>query len=61
VTALAEALGTLRADGESGGSDLGRRALELIIGPNVLRAAVDNDVAAVLRAPRVTGRPIRGS
>src|SRR5262245_31231734 len=39
--ALAERLGTLRADGESGGSELGRRALEVILGPEALRAAVD--------------------
>jgi len=45
--ALAERLGTLRADGESGGSDLGRRALELILGADALRAAVDYYVAAL--------------
>src|SRR5262245_25985198 len=39
--ALAERLGALRAGGESGGSELGRRALEAILGPEALRAAVD--------------------
>jgi hypothetical protein len=43
--ALAERLGTLRADGESGGSELGRGALEAIVGPEALRAAVDYYVA----------------
>jgi len=43
--AIATRLGTLRADGESGGSDLGRRALELVLGPDTLRAAVDYYVA----------------
>ena len=38
---LAQKLGTLRDDGESGGSDLGRRALELIVGADALRSAVD--------------------
>ena len=43
--ALAERLGTLRADGESGGSALGRQALEVILGAGALRAAVDYYVA----------------
>jgi hypothetical protein len=43
--ALALDLGTLRDDGESGGSDLGRRALEVIVGADALRAAVDHYVA----------------
>src|SRR5579862_9073280 len=43
--ALAERLGTLRPDGEIGGSDPGYRALEEILGPRALRAAVDYYVA----------------
>lgn len=38
---LAQKLGSLHEDGESGGSDLGRRALELIVGVDALRNAVD--------------------
>ncbi|WP_148087787.1 HEAT repeat domain-containing protein [Gemmata obscuriglobus] len=43
--ALAQKLGTLRDGGESGGSDLGRQALELIVGVDSLRSAVDYYVA----------------
>jgi hypothetical protein len=42
---LAQKLGSLHDDGESGGSDLGRQALELIVGVDALRAAVDYYVA----------------
>src|SRR4051794_31582783 len=42
---LAQKLGTLRDGGESGGSDLGRQALELIVGADALRAAVDYYIA----------------
>ena len=42
---LAQKLGTLRVSGESGGSDLGRQALELIVGVDALRSAVDYYVA----------------
>jgi hypothetical protein len=38
---LAQQLGTLHDSGESGGSDLGRQALELIVGVDALRSAVD--------------------
>jgi hypothetical protein len=39
--ALAENLGTLSADGESGGDDVGREAIALILGEDALRSAVD--------------------
>lgn len=42
---LAQKLGTLRDDGESGGSDLGRQALELIVGVDTLRSTVDYYIA----------------
>jgi hypothetical protein len=42
---LSADLGLLREDGESGGSDDARRALELIIGEDALRASVDHYVA----------------
>lgn len=38
---LAQKLGTLRDGSESGGSDLGRQAMELIVGVDALRSAVD--------------------
>jgi hypothetical protein len=38
---LASRLGLLTADGESSGSDQARRALELILGEDALRASVD--------------------
>ena len=41
---LAREAGAIRADGEAGGSDYARRALEAIIGPEVWRAAVDHYV-----------------
>ncbi|MBM4256368.1 MAG: ankyrin repeat domain-containing protein [Deltaproteobacteria bacterium] len=43
--ALAQQLGTLRSSGESGGDDPARRALDVIIGPEQLRAAVDHYLA----------------
>jgi hypothetical protein len=39
--ALAQSLGTLHEGGESGGSNVARKALELIIGESEIRAAVD--------------------
>ena len=42
---LAQELGTLRPDGESGGSDEARRAIELLLGEDRLRQAVDYYVA----------------
>ena len=42
---LSAELGLLRADGETGGSDDARRALELIIGEDALRASVDHYIA----------------
>jgi hypothetical protein len=42
---LARQLGTLDADGESGGSDVALRAIELLLGEECLRAAVDHYVA----------------
>jgi hypothetical protein len=42
---LAAELGFLTADGESGGSDQARHALELIIGEDALRASVDHYIA----------------
>jgi hypothetical protein len=39
--ALAKKLGTLRADGEQGSSDDGRRALEILLGEDRLRETVD--------------------
>jgi hypothetical protein len=42
---LAEQLGTLKADGESGGSDVAKRAIELLLGEQQLRDAVDHYVA----------------
>jgi hypothetical protein len=44
-TALAKQLGTILEQGESGGSEYAYRALEIIIGPENLRAAVDHYVA----------------
>jgi hypothetical protein len=43
--ALAQKLGTLREGGESGGTDLGRQALEVIVGVEALRSAVDYYIA----------------
>ncbi len=43
--ALAHKLDTLYPDGEKGGSDLGRQALELIVGVDALRSAVDYYIA----------------
>ena len=43
--ALARTLGTLGDRSESGGSDLGRQALELIVGVDALRSAVDYFIA----------------
>jgi hypothetical protein len=42
---LAQRLGSLHSDGESGGSDLARKALEEILGSSVWRNAVDHYVA----------------
>ena len=42
---LSAELGLLTADGEAGGSNDARRALELIIGEDALRASVDHYVA----------------
>jgi hypothetical protein len=42
---LAQKLGSLHEGGESGGSDLGRQALELIVGVDALRSAVDYYIA----------------
>ncbi len=42
---LARTLGTLGDCSESGGSDLGRQALELIVGVDALRSAVDYFIA----------------
>ena len=42
---LAQKLGTFRDGGESGGEDLGRQSLELIVGVDVLRSAVDYYIA----------------
>jgi hypothetical protein len=42
---LASRLGLLAADGESSGSDAARRALELILGEDALRASVDHYLA----------------
>jgi hypothetical protein len=39
--ALVSKLGPLRADGESVTSDDARKALELLLGPEMLRTAVD--------------------
>ncbi len=39
--ALARSLGTIRDNGESAGSDVACKALELIIGPPAIRTAVD--------------------
>jgi HEAT repeat protein len=41
---LAREAGAIREDGEAGGSDFARRALEAIIGPEAWRAAVDHYV-----------------
>src|SRR4030095_12593765 len=43
--ALAQQLGTLRLSGDSGGDDPARRALDIIIGKEQLRAAVDHYIA----------------
>lgn len=42
---LSAHLGLLRPDGEAGGSDDARRALELILGADALRASVDHYIA----------------
>src|SRR4051812_43307752 len=42
---LGQQLGTLRVDGESGGSSEALRAIELLLGEDQLRAAVDYYVA----------------
>ena len=42
---LSAELGLLKPDGEAGGSDDARKALELIIGEDALRASVDHYVA----------------
>jgi HEAT repeat protein len=44
---LASDLGTLRPDGESGGSDLAQLALQRIVGEDALCAAVDHYVASL--------------
>jgi hypothetical protein len=44
-TAIAHALGTIRPDGESGGSNTAKLALEMILGRDALRCAVDFYVA----------------
>lgn len=43
---LAASLGLLRADGERSGGDEARRAIEIIIGEDALRASVDYYIAA---------------
>ena len=42
---LAESLGTIQDDGESGGSDAACRAFELILGTDACRSAVDHYVS----------------